>query len=76
LEKLLEIFGINYADTGKGKAIVFIQVVINYVLMLLGSIAVIILAIAFGKIFIGKEDDEIKKARQTVLWVSVALIVI
>jgi hypothetical protein len=76
LENLLDIFGINYADpNGKGKAIVFIQVVINYVLAIVGFIAVLVLIYAFAKIFTGKEDDEIKKARQTVLWVTIALVV-
>jgi hypothetical protein len=76
LENLLDIFGINYADpSGKGKAIVFVQVLVNYVLAIVGVIAVLVLIYAFAKIFTGKEDDEIKKARQTVLWVTVALVV-
>ncbi|MBP6085715.1 hypothetical protein KA478_00615 [Patescibacteria group bacterium] len=36
LENMLDLFGINYADPmGSGKAIVYVQIIINYVLALL-----------------------------------------
>jgi len=74
LENLLDLFGINYA--WPDKAITFGQVVVNYILALLGFIALILIIYAFAKIFFGKEDEEIKNARKTVIGASIALLVI
>jgi hypothetical protein len=76
LENLLTLFGINYADpTNKGKAIVYVQIIINYVLALLGAIAVMIILYSFFMIFFGKGDDGVAKARKTIIWAAVALII-
>ncbi len=77
LENLLDLFGINYADpTGNGKAIVYIQVIINYVLALLGLIALVLIIFSFYQIFFGKSDDNIANARKTIVWAAIALFVI
>jgi hypothetical protein len=74
MENLLDLFGINYA--GPDKAIAFVQVVINYVLGLVGFIALLWLIYAFAKIFTGKEDDEIKNARKTVVGITIGLVIL
>ncbi len=81
LENFLTLMGINYADpivNGQrtGKAIIYVQVVINYVLALLGGIALVIILYSFFMMFIGKGDDAFAKARKTIIWTAIALFVI
>lgn len=77
LENMLDLFGINYADpSGSGKAIVYVQVIINYVLALLGLIALVLIIYSFYMIFFGKSDDGIANARKTIIWAAIALFVI
>jgi hypothetical protein len=74
MENLLDLFGINYA--GPDKAVIFGQVVINYVLGMVGFVALLWLIYAFAKIFTGKEDDEIKNAKKTVVGITVGLVIL
>lgn len=74
LEDFLDLFGINYS--WPEKAISYVQVLINYVLALVWFIAVLILIYSFYMIFFGKSDDGIAKARKTVIWASIAIVVI
>lgn len=77
LENMLDLFGINYADpSGEGKAIVYVQVIINYVLSLLGLVALVLIVYSFYMIFFGKSDDAIANARKTIIWAAIALFVI
>ncbi len=65
---MLDLFGINYADpSGEGKAIVYVQVIINYVLSLLGLVALVLIVYSFYMIFFGKSDDAIANARKTII---------
>ena len=74
LENFLDLFGINYA--WPDKAISYVQILINYVLALIWFIAVLLLIYSFYMIFFGKSDDAIAKARKTVIWASIAIVVI
>lgn len=74
LENMLDLFGINYS--GPDKALSYIQIVINYVLALLAFIALVVIIYSFYMIFFGKSDDGIAKARKTVIWAAVAILVI
>ena len=77
LENFLTLFDINYADPNhRGKAIVFIQVVINYILALLGSVAIVVIVYSFFMMFFSKADEWFAKARKTVIWAAIALLVI
>lgn len=74
LENFLDLFGINYA--GEDKAISYVQIVINYVLALLAFIAMILIIYSFYMIFFEKSDDAIAKARKTIIWAAIAILVI
>ena len=74
LENFLDLFGINYA--WPEKAISYVQVLINYILALLWFIAILLIIYSFYMIFFGKSDDAIAKARKTVIWASIAIVVI
>lgn len=74
LENLLDVFGINYA--WPDKALSYIQIIINYVLSLLGMLALILIIYSFFMIFFGKSDDAIAKARKTIIWAAIGLFVV
>lgn len=74
LENMLDLFGINYA--WPRKAISYVQILINYILALLWFIAVLLIIYSFYMIFFGKSDDAIAKARKTVIWATIAIVVI
>jgi hypothetical protein len=74
LENMLDLFGINYA--WPEKAMSYVQILINYVLALIWFIAVLLLIYSFYMIFFGKSEDAIAKARKTVIWASIAIVVI
>ena len=74
IENMLDLFGINYA--GNGKAISYVQIIINYVLALVAFIALLLIIYSFYMIFFGKSDDWIAKARKTIIWSSIAILVI
>jgi hypothetical protein len=73
LENMLDLFGINYAWSDK--ALSFIQIVINYVLALVWFIALVLIIYSFYMIFFGKSDDAIAKARKTVIWATIAILI-
>ncbi len=73
LENMLDLFGINYAWSGK--ALSFIQIIINYVLALVWFIALVLIIYSFYMIFFGKSDDAIAKARKTVIWATIAILI-
>lgn len=76
LEKYLTLFGINYSD-GNGKAITYIQVLINYALSLIWIVSVVLIMYSFYAIFFAtKSEDAISKAKKTAIWASVALIIV
>lgn len=74
LENMLDLFGINYA--WPDKAISYVQIIINYVLALLGFIALLFIIYSFYMIFFGKSDDAIANARKTIIWASIAILII
>ena len=74
IENMLDLFGINYS--WPDKAISYVQILINYILALVGFIAVLLLIYSFYMIFFGKSDDAIAKARKTIIWTSIAIVVI
>lgn len=77
LDSFLTMFGINYADQWQGKAIVYVQVVINYVLSLLGIISVVLIIYSFYAIlFTTKSDEAIQKAKKTVVWATIGLFLV
>ncbi|MEI7478004.1 MAG: hypothetical protein WCJ81_06000 [bacterium] len=65
LENLLTLFGINYS--GPDKALSYVQVIINYVLSILGLIALVMIIYSFYMIFTGKAEDGISSAKKTVI---------
>lgn len=74
LEKLLSTFGLNYA--GDGKALNYIQIVINYVLSFTAFIALIVIIYGFYMMFFWEEDKAFGKAKKTVTGAAIALFVI
>lgn len=77
LHRLLDLFDINYADpSGTGKAIVYVQIIINYALALLWFIAILFFVYAFYMMFFGKSDDAFTQAKKTIMGAWFALLMI
>ena len=74
LERLLDTFGLNYA--GDGKALSYIQIVINYVLSFTAFIALIVIIYGFYMMFFRDQDKGFGTAKKTVTGAAVALFVI
>lgn len=74
LERLLDVFDINYA--GDGKALSYVQVVINYVLSFTAFIALIVIIYGFYMMFFGDQDKAFGNAKKTVTGAAIALFVI
>lgn len=74
LERLLDVFGINYA--GDGKALSYIQIIINYVLSFTAFIALIVIIYGFYMMFFREQDKGFGQAKKTVTGAAIALFVI
>ncbi len=74
LERLLDVFDINYA--GQGKALSYVQVIINYVLSFTAFIALIVVIYGFYMMFFRDEDKGFGTAKKTVVGAAIALFVI
>jgi|GEM_PF-2996867 len=74
LERMLNVFDINYA--GDGKALSYVQVVINYVLSFLAFIALIVIIYGFYMMFFREQDKGFGEAKKTVIGAAIAIGVI
>ena len=74
LEDLLDVFDINYA--GDGKALSYVQVVINYVISFAAFIALIVIIYGFYMMFFREQDKWFGTAKKTVTGAAIALFVI
>lgn len=74
LERLLDVFDINYA--GDGKALSYVQVVINYVISFAAFIALIVIIYGFYMMFFREQDKGFGAAKKTVIGAAIALFVI
>ena len=74
LEKLLDIFDINYA--GQDKALSYIQIIANYVLSFAAFIALIVIIYGFYMMFFRDQDKWVGEAKKTVIGAAIALGVI
>lgn len=74
LEKLLDIFDINYA--GDDKALSYIQIAANYVLSFVAFIALIVMIYGFYMMFFRDQDKGVAEAKKTVIGAAIALGVI
>lgn len=74
LERLLDVFDINYA--GDGKALSYVQVVINYVLSFSAFIALLVILYGFYMMFFRDQDKGFGTAKKTVIGAGIALFVI
>lgn len=74
LERLLDVFAINYA--GDGKALSYIQIVINYVLSFTAFIALLVILYGFYMMFFRDQDKGFGTAKKTVTGAAIALFVI
>lgn len=74
LEALLDLFDINYA--GDGKALKYVQVVINYVISFAAFVALIVIIYGFYMMFFRDQDKWFGSAKKTITGAALALFVI
>ena len=67
-------FGINYA--GNGKALSYVQIIINYILAFVAFIALIVILYGFYMMFFRDQDKGFGEAKKTVLGAGAALFII
>ncbi len=63
-------------DTGTGKALNYVKWILNILLWLVGFISLILIVFAFYLIFVTKSEEAVWKAKKTLTWVAVALMIL
>lgn len=71
LERLLATFNLNYA--GNDKALSYVQIVLNYIIVLLAFIAVVVIIYGFYMMFFREQDKGFAAAKKTIIGAAVAL---